>query len=202
MKKPLFLILALMFVLGLIAVKTVKNANQRAIVPIPNSSWPETAAFSPECTGTGTVSQTEGTYYKIGSPQRNNIANGLTGEKLTVAGFVFDKNCQQIANAWLDFWQADSTGVYDNQGFTLRGHQFTDTTGKYTFETIVPKDYESRPPHIHVKVRAGNGPILTSQLYFPNAAQNKTDNIFNAALVMDVQNTESGKRATFNFVLP
>lgn len=153
------------------------------------------------CTGIPTPAQTEGPYYKAGSPQRNNIAEGVVGDKLTVTGFVFDKNCKPVANAWLDFWHADGHGIYDNTGFKLRGYQFTDSEGKYTLETIVPAAYGGRPPHIHVKVRATDGPILTSQLYFPGAAQNKSDSVFNQALIMDISEGAGSKVGSLNFML-
>ena len=148
---------------------------------------------SKNCSGIPTPQQTEGPYYKTGSPQTNNIAQGIVGEKLKVMGFVFDRNCKPVANAWLDFWQADAKGVYDNSGYKLRGHQYSNHLGKYTLGTIVPGAYETRPPHIHVKVGAGNGPVLTSQLYFPNAGQKD--------LIMDIVDGEYGKIGTFNFVL-
>ena len=149
---------------------------------------------SKDCLGIPTPQQTEGPYYKTGSPQTNNIAQGIVGEKLKVTGFVFDRNCRPVANAWLDFWQADAKGVYDNSGYKLRGHQYSNHLGKYTLETIVPGAYETRPPHIHVKVGAADGLILTSQLYFPNAGQKD--------LIMDIVDEEDGKIGTFNFILP
>ena len=155
-----------------------------------------------ECSGITTPQQTEGPYYKVGSPQRNNIAQNLPGEKIVITGFVFDKNCQPIPSVWLDFWQADSKGVYDNSGYNLRGHQYTDASGRYQLETIIPSAYERRPPHIHVKIKAPDGIILTSQMYFPNESLNKTDSIFNPALTMEVTHTSDGKEAKFNFVLP
>lgn len=153
------------------------------------------------CSGIPTPSQTEGPYYKVGSPQRNNIAESLPREKLIVTGFVFDKNCKVIPGAWLDFWHADSKGVYDNSGYNLRGHQFTDQDGRYQLETIIPAAYETRPPHIHVKVKTPNGPILITQMYFPNENLNKVDPIFNPALIMEIKDTSTGKEATFNFIL-
>lgn len=156
---------------------------------------------SPECSGIPTLSQTEGPYYKTGSPERKNIAEETPGEKLIVTGFVFNKNCKPIENGWLDFWHADASGVYDNTGYKLRGHQYTDDNGQYQLETIVPAAYETRPPHIHVKVRAGNGPTLTSQLYFPDSLQNKTDSIFNDALIMKLSEGQNGKIGEFNFTL-
>lgn len=166
--------------------------------PVPE---PSEIKQSTSCTNEPTPAQTEGPYYKIGSPQRNNISQDIIGEKLIVAGFVFDKNCKPFAGAWLDFWQADASGQYDNVGFKLRGHQFTDSSGQFTLETIVPAAYESRPPHIHVKVKASNGPTLTSQLYFSAQTLNQTDSIFNPALVMDVTEKNGSKVGKFNFVL-
>lgn len=155
-----------------------------------------------DCSGIPTPQQAEGPYYKTRSQERNNIAQNLAGEKIVITGFVFDKNCKAIPGAWLDFWHADSSGKYDNSGFNLRGHQYTNKDGGYVLETIVPAAYETRPPHIHVKVKAPDGPILTSQMYFPNENLNREDPIFNPALIMEVIETADGKTGTFNFVLP
>ena len=42
----------------------------------------------------------------------------------------------------------------------------SDVNGSYTFTTIYPPPYGSRPRHIHFKVRAEGFPELTSQIYF------------------------------------
>jgi protocatechuate 3,4-dioxygenase beta subunit len=34
------------------------------------------------------------------------------------------EQCQPVLSARVDFWQADSAGQYDNQGYTLRGYQW------------------------------------------------------------------------------
>jgi protocatechuate 3,4-dioxygenase beta subunit len=154
------------------------------------------------CNGTITPSAAEGPYYKVGSPQRTSlIESGVQGTRLSLSGYVYDKNCQPIAGAWVDFWQTDANGVYDNSGYRMRGHQYADQQGRYRLETVVPGEYPGRTPHIHVKVKAPNGPVLTSQLYIPGAPGNNSDSIFNEALVMSVQDTPSGKVATFDFVL-
>jgi protocatechuate 3,4-dioxygenase beta subunit len=156
---------------------------------------------STECRGTPTAEQTEGPYYKADSPEQNNIAEGLDGEKLIVTGYVFDKTCKPIANAWLDFWQADSNGDYDNEGYSLRGHQYTDENGKYYLETIVPAEYPGRTPHIHVKVRKDSGDILTTQMYFPQASGNTSDSIFDETLLMKITDEANEKAGEFSFVL-
>ncbi len=125
----------------------------------------------------------------------------MAGTKLLVTGYVLTADCKPIAHALLEFWQADSKGNYDNSGYTLRGHQFTDNNGRYQLTTVVPGLYPGRTEHIHVKVQAPNGPIVTTQLFFPGVAQNQSDSIFNQKLLLAVQNTSDGIAATYNFVV-
>lgn len=122
----------------------------------------------PTCNGL-TQSQTEGPYYKPDTPERNSLSEaGMPGTRLILVGYVLDQTCQPLPNALLDFWQADANGEYDNAGYRLRGHQFTDAQGRYHLETILPGLYASRPiEHIHVKVQPEGGEEVTSQLYFP-----------------------------------
>ena len=117
-----------------------------------------------------TQPQTEGPYYSPDTPERNILfEEGMEGTKLILVGYVLDPDCNPLPNAWLDFWQADARGEYDNAGYRLRGHQFTDEHGRYYLETVLPGLYLSRPiEHIHVKVRPEGGEEITSQLYFPN----------------------------------
>ena len=149
-----------------------------------------------------TPAQTEGPYFKSSSPQRSSLLeSGVTGTWLTITGRVLSTSCQPISAAKLDFWQADDSGNYDNSGFRLRGHQFTDADGRYTLQTIVPGLYPGRTRHIHVKAQAPNQSILTTQLYFPNEARNATDGIFSSELLMTVNEVAGGRAATFDFVL-
>lgn len=149
-----------------------------------------------------TLAQTEGPYYTPNTPERASLLEpGVTGTTLIVSGQVLSTGCQPIARALLDFWHADDAGQYDNVGFRLRGHQFTDEQGQFRLETIVPGVYTGRTRHIHVKVQAPNGPVLTTQLYFPNEPANDRDSIFNPALLLGERDTEDGKAATFDFVV-
>ena len=124
---------------------------------------------APECNSL-TQPQAEGPYYSANTPERNSLLEeGMTGTRLVLVGYVLDQNCQPLANTKLDFWQTDSAGEYDNVGYRLRGHQFTDAQGRYYLETILPGLYNSRPiEHIHVKIQPEGGEEVTSQLYFPN----------------------------------
>jgi protocatechuate 3,4-dioxygenase beta subunit len=149
-----------------------------------------------------TPRQTEGPFYKPQSPKRTSLLEaGLTGTPIVLTGYVLSRRCQPVAGALLDFWQADATGDYDNKGYRLRGHQFTDEAGRYRLETVVPGLYPGRTRHFHVKVQAPHRPILTTQLYFPDELRNTSDRIFNPALLLTIQETSSGKAATFNFIL-
>jgi protocatechuate 3,4-dioxygenase beta subunit len=167
------------------------------------STDPSLACSGGKTSATVTPELTEGPYYKTGSPELANLyKDGMAGIKFVVTGYVYDTNCQPVANAWLDFWQADANGTYDNSGYTLRGHQYTDANGRYTLTTVVPGLYPGRTEHIHFKVQAPNGKIITSQLFFPGVAQNDSDGIFNASLLLPIQETSDGMTAQFNFVVP
>jgi protocatechuate 3,4-dioxygenase beta subunit len=150
-----------------------------------------------------TIAQTEGPYYTPNTPERTSLLEpGITGTRLLVTGTVLSTGCTPIARALVDFWHCDDAGVYDNVGYKLRGHQFTDDAGRYSLETIVPGVYPGRTRHIHVKVQAPNQPVLTTQLYFPGEPANARDGIYNPALEMALQDSAEGQLGTFNFVLP
>jgi len=152
--------------------------------------------------GAATPSQTEGPYYKPNTPMRASLLEpGMPGTKLVIEGSVLTTGCKPVPRAMLDFWQADATGRYDNGGYRLRGHQLTDESGRYRLETIVPAEYPGRTRHIHVKIQAPGQPALTTQLYFPDGAENRRDSIFDPALVMRVRDADGGRLATFDFIL-
>ncbi|MFE3453745.1 carbohydrate-binding protein [Nonomuraea sp. NPDC059194] len=155
-------------------------------------------ALTPSCDDGDdpTPPQTEGPYFKPNSPRRSVLPG--SGTALTVSGYVFGLACQPLANVLLDFWQADTQGAYDNVGYGLRGHQFTDAQGAFRLTTIVPGLYPGRTRHLHVKLQAPNRPVLTTQLYFPGEPRNNTDTIFDPALLMNVPQQGT---ATFDFVL-
>lgn len=149
-----------------------------------------------------TLPQTAGPFYTPASPERRSLfESDVTGTRLLLSGHVYGTDCQPIPGALLDFWQADDAGIYDNQGYRLRGHQFADDDGRYELETIVPGLYPGRTRHIHVIAQAPNGPILTTQLYFTDEPANTTDAIFDPALVIDVSEEAEARIAFFTFVL-
>jgi protocatechuate 3,4-dioxygenase beta subunit len=146
---------------------------------------------------------TEGPYFSTGSPQRRSlIAGGVTGTRLTLTGYALTTACRPVRRAKLDFWQADARGVYDDDGYRLRGHQFTDSAGRYRLETIVPGLYTGRTKHIHVKVQAPGRDVLTTQLYFPGVARNRSDRLYDSDLLFRRWRRVGAKRtARFDFIL-
>jgi protocatechuate 3,4-dioxygenase beta subunit len=165
-----------------------------------------TLAPTPQCGDEddliATVPQTAGPFYTPQTPERRSLLEpDMTGRRLVVSGYVYGTDCQPIPGALLDFWQADDAGVYDNQGYRLRGHQFADDEGRFELETIVPGLYPGRTRHIHVMAQAANGPVLTTQLYFPDEPANASDGIFDPALLMDVSAAGDDRMAFFTFVL-
>jgi protocatechuate 3,4-dioxygenase beta subunit len=160
------------------------------------------AASPGGCSGKATPAQTEGPYFKAGSPARADLVDaGMTGTRLDLSGSVFGIDCKPIAAAVLDFWQADASGNYDNNGYRLRGHATADSGGRYLLHTIIPGEYPGRTEHIHVKVTPAGGQTLTTQLYFPGVARNQQDGIFDSALLVALTDAASGKAAAFDFVL-
>jgi protocatechuate 3,4-dioxygenase beta subunit len=159
---------------------------------------------TPECDeGDGpTPAQTEGPYFTPHSPQRDNLREaGMAGTSLVLTGQVLNTKCQPVEKALLDWWHCDDAGNYDNQGFQLRGHQYTDKKGFFRLETIVPGLYTGRTRHLHVKVQAPGKSILTTQLYFPDEPANKRDGIFNNKLLMKINRKSDQVKADFTFVV-
>jgi len=167
---------------------------------------------SPACDdGDATDEQTEGPYFTPDSPERVSLLEpGIPGTPMVLAGLVLSTRCEPVPNALVDFWHADGDGVYDNEGYKLRGHQFTDEMGMYYLESVVPGLYPGRTRHFHVKVQAPDQPVLTTQLYFPNEPGNEDDGIYSPDLVVepdgdaaeqDPKDYEDETVAFFNFVL-
>ena len=146
---------------------------------------------------------TEGPYFKRSSPLRRSIVpRGAGGTGLTLTGRVLTTSGRPVAHALLDFWQADARGVYDNSGFRFRGHQFTDANGRFKLLSVVPGIYPGRTKHIHVKVQKPRGSVLTTQLFFPGVARNRTDSIFIAECLVQNWRVVKGRRlGRFDFVL-
>ncbi len=104
-----------------------------------------------------------GPFYVPGAPIRAVVDSGyvMSGNVLSVDG------CEPIRGAQIEFWLANSHGVYDDahRAMVLAGEQ-----GEYQFESNVPVPYQGRPPHIHVRVTAPGFQELVTQ-HYPEAGQ-------------------------------
>lgn len=166
---------------------------------------------TPECRGNAevTIANGEGPFYKRTTPMKDNfLEDGMPGTKLVLVGRLLTTDCQPIAGAVIDFWQSNKDGDYDNSGYVLRGHQFSDENGMYHLTTIMPASYTAlfgmfrRAPHLHAKVQGRNTKLLTTQLYFPNEATNQKDFLYRDDLLLKLQVLQDGSlSAVFDFVL-
>lgn len=159
---------------------------------------------TPECGDDDepTPIETEGPFFKPRSPERTSLLEkGMAGDRVELTGRVFGRHCRPLAGALIDFWHADDDGLYDNDGFRLRGHQFTDAEGRYRLSSILPGLYPGRTRHYHVKVQPRGGKVLTTQLYFPGETRNLRDGLFRPELVVASESSGDPRRVFFHFVL-
>lgn len=112
-----------------------------------------------------------------------------TGEVIIVKGKILDTNCQPIAGAIVEIWQANHYGKYrheyDDSGksdpnFQGWAQAVTNANGEYRFKTILPGLYGRRARHIHYKVAKRGYHEQVTQLYFDGEARNRTDGILNS----------------------
>jgi protocatechuate 3,4-dioxygenase beta subunit len=158
---------------------------------------------TPGCGDPGeTPEQSEGPFFTPDSPQRTSLLEpGVIGTSLVLSGRVLGTDCRPLPGALLDFWQADAGGRYDLEGDRLRGHQLTDRQGRYRLATVIPGLYPGRTRHIHVKAQPPGGDLLTTQLYFPGEPDNRSDGLFDPALLVQFTRATDRTGARFDFVL-
>ena len=140
-----------------------------------------------------TPEQTEGPFFVDEHLLRSDLVAADPGEvdvqrgaPLLLKFGVFSvqgNRCAPLANATVDIWHSNASGIYsdeyqphyqqqDTRGKRyLRGYQVTDASGQVAFKTIYPGAYPGRTIHIHFKIRtfdaAGNVTSeFTSQVYF------------------------------------
>jgi protocatechuate 3,4-dioxygenase beta subunit len=170
------------------------NMHTRNVVAILGLVWSLAAPAQAPC-GAPTPRDAEGPFYKAGAPTRTSLVEpGARGERLVLSGTVYTRDCKPVADASLDFWQTDEKGDYDNAGFRFRGRMTADAGGRYRLETVLPGEYPGRPRHVHVKVQAPGGPVLTTQIYFPGSGGP-------ARLQAKTERREGALHGRFDFVL-
>lgn len=172
--------------------------------PAAPSAGAEPLAPTPACGDDDdpTPAQTAGPYYKPASPLRSDLRTPFgRGEAMDLGGLVLDPRCRPLPEVLVEIWHADDVGTYDNAGFRLRGHQFTDAQGRWAFQTILTRHYSIRTAHYHFRVQAPGTRALVTQLYFPDHPRNAGDSIFNPRLLMTTGRNGATHTGRYDFVL-
>ncbi|KAJ2898265.1 hypothetical protein MKZ38_004033 [Zalerion maritima] len=148
---------------------------------------------------------TEGPYYVSGEYIRTNINDDQSGVDMTVDTQVIDVNtCEPVADAYVEIWHCNSTGVYsgvvasgngvgDSDPSNLdntfhRGVQLTDEDGVVNFETMFPGHYTGRTTHIHVMVHL-NAEAQANGTLIDTTAAHVGQMFFDQSLISEVETT-------------
>jgi protocatechuate 3,4-dioxygenase, beta subunit len=189
-------------------------------VALGGAAWAASLEPTPE--------QTLGPFYPSVLPEDRDadlvVVKGRDGQAqgtvLHLSGQVRDTNGGPVPDALVEIWQADVYGRYlppkdgapgrRDANFQGYGQARTDTAGTYTFRTIRPVPYESRPPHIHFQVTHPRFRALVTQLYVVGEPGRENPSYFGGQRVRDalsvtlrpVQGAEPGAlAASFDIVL-
>jgi protocatechuate 3,4-dioxygenase alpha subunit len=145
-----------------------------------------------------TSSQTVGPYFRIGLRwlnQDNLVGEGVSGERVTIQGRVFDGDGAPVRDAILEIWQANAHGKYNHPedtqdkllepGFKGYGRAPVNDEGMFRFATIKPGPVpgpqgKDQAPHLVVSVfMRGVLRRMVTRIYFPDDPQNPSDFILN-----------------------
>ena len=145
-----------------------------------------------------TTWQTVGPFFTIGLTRLNRTelaGPGVSGERVTIEGHMFDGDGAPIPDAMIEIWQANSHGKYNHPedeqdkpvepGFSGYGRIPTDESGRFRFTTIKPgavpgPDGKMQAPHIAVSVfMRGLLRRLVTRIYFPDEPGNTGDFVLN-----------------------
>jgi hydroxyquinol 1,2-dioxygenase len=144
------------------------------------------------------------------------MADGVTGVPLFIAGTVRDLNGDTVGGAVLDVWQADPEGTYgaqlDVHETRLRAKYTTKSDGTYCLRTVAPRGYTVpmdgpvgelishteispfRPAHIHFLIDVPGYEPLITHLFQKGAKYLDDDVVFGtkADLVVEFERREPG----------
>lgn len=168
-----------------------------------------------------TPSQTAGPFYPPGFiPLDNDLvhhAGGVAlGDHLDLYGAALTTDGIPLSGAVIEIWQCDANSSYRHprspnkhladKHFAGFGATRLSADGAYMFRTIVPVPYSVRPPHIHVRIKHRDRPVLTTQLYLKGRETENELLGFSRAgrselLIDPVREPAGGWRARFDFVV-
>ncbi|WEW59949.1 hypothetical protein PRK78_005431 [Emydomyces testavorans] len=193
-----------------------KRAHQlRAVRGIMHKTWkrdldseftpdaPHTAIFGSRQSACVLASDTTaGPFYIDGEFIRDDIVEGQQGVELFVDLIIVDvATCSPIPNIYVDFWQANSTGVYSgvvNQGNGNpadrsnlnntfgRGIYASDKDGIIEFRTLFPGHYKGRAVHIHLATHQ-EGQVLPNNTFKSTRASYVGQIYFDQNLINQVE---------------
>ena len=145
-----------------------------------------------------TTSQTAGPFFTIGFEWltiKELAGPGVSGERITLEGKVFDGDGKLVPDAVIEVWQANAQGKYshpeDKQekaiepGFRGFGRIPTDATGSFHFATIKPgrvpgPSGKLQAPHLAITLlMRGLLRHLVTRVYFPDEPSNSEDAVLN-----------------------
>ncbi|MFC5813858.1 MULTISPECIES: intradiol ring-cleavage dioxygenase [Nonomuraea] len=184
---------------GLIAACTgqpVTTSTGESVTPQATTAQDLTSLFDGANTCTLTPATTAGPYYFDADKVRADIREDREGVRLRVAVKVQDSgSCRPIKDAVVEIWHCDAGGLYsgaeamsrgggalsasspdldpqDDERY-LRGAQVTNADGVVEFTTIWPGWYRGRCVHIHAMVHVSDARVLTTQMMFDEALNDR-----------------------------
>ncbi|MFG1945933.1 intradiol ring-cleavage dioxygenase [Nonomuraea sp. NPDC048826] len=235
---------------GLIAACTpggpaVTTSTGASVTPRATTAEDLTSLFDGANTCALTPATTPGPYYFDADKIRADIREDREGVRLRVAVKVQDsQSCRPIKDAVVEIWHCDAGGLYsgaeamsrgsgggalsadppdltpqDDQRY-LRGAQVTNADGIVEFTTVWPGWYRGRCVHIHAMVHVSDARVLTTQMMFDEAlndrvlatrpyadhgerdTRNDADGIFREEMLMKVAPDGDGHLAAIVFSAP
>lgn len=112
------------------------------------------------------------------------VVAGATGTHIILRGRVLDRHGDLAHGALLEFWQANSKGIYRTPA--TQGHPDIDpwfdgygrmrtATGAYSFRTIRPGSAYGRAPNITITIFSDGISRIVTQMFFPDEPANSED---------------------------
>ena len=117
--------------------------------------------------------------------------NTARGQHIILTGRVIEDRMAPAANAVLEIWQADASGIFRHPldprccqadpGFFGWGRARTDAQGRYRFRTVMPGAYDTRRPHVNLMVLAiGLTRRLVTTVFFAETKGQLEDPVLNS----------------------
>ena len=112
------------------------------------------------------------------------IVGGPRGQHIILSGRVLDRHGDLANGVLMEFWQANSKGIYNSP--THAGHSDLDpwfngygrlrsASGEYKFRTIMPGPSDNRAPNITITLFSDGISRIVTQVFFEGQKANETD---------------------------